>query len=193
MLEALTSTCIGRPWFSRLEMALPRRSFVMVSSHQLRCSELHTSLCGEFSRLLIVAIAQRSGKFKATRKMASQKEQQMQRKSVVMALALVALFAVAGCSGQPLSTREKGTLGGAGIGAVGGAIVGAAVGAPAAGAAIGGALGGVTGYAIGNHMQNTQVANQQTEQHIESQHREIEKQHREIQQLQNEDETSSAK
>jgi len=50
----------------------------------------------------------------------------MRRNSIVTAaLALIALFAVAGCSGQPLSTREKGTLGGAGIGAVAGAIVGA--------------------------------------------------------------------
>lgn len=53
----------------------------------------------------------------------------MRRNSIVTAaLALVALFAVAGCSGQPLSTREKGTLGGAGIGAATGAIIGAAVG-----------------------------------------------------------------
>ena len=117
----------------------------------------------------------------------------MKRKSILTALALVALIAVAGCSGQPLSTREKGTLGGAGIGAVGGAVVGAVVGAPAAGAAIGGALGGVTGYAVGNHMQNTETANQQTQQRIASQQREIEHQHREIQQLKNEQETASAK
>src|SRR5262245_11218745 len=41
---------------------------------------------------------------------------------------LVGLIGVAGCSGQPLSTREKGTLGGAGLGAATGAIIGAAVG-----------------------------------------------------------------
>src|ERR1700731_1075895 len=93
------------------------------------------------------------------------------RKRARAALALIAMVAGGGCSGQPLSTREKGTLGGAGIGAVGGAIVGAAVGAPGAGAAIGGALGGVTGYAVGNHMQNTEAANQQTQQHTESQQR----------------------
>jgi uncharacterized protein YcfJ len=115
----------------------------------------------------------------------------MKRKSSVTAtLALVAVFAVAGCSGQPLSTREKGTLGGAGIGAIGGTIVGAAVGAPAAGALIGGAAGGVAGYAIGNHMQNTEAANHQTQQHIESQQREIEHQHEEIQQLKSSEETS---
>jgi osmotically inducible lipoprotein OsmB len=42
--------------------------------------------------------------------------------------ALFAAFALAGCSGQPLSTREKGTLGGGVLGAGAGAIIGAAVG-----------------------------------------------------------------
>ncbi|MGH7865895.1 MAG: YMGG-like glycine zipper-containing protein, partial [Candidatus Binataceae bacterium] len=78
----------------------------------------------------------------------------MRAKIGVAAIALVGLFLMAGCSGQPLSTREKGTLGGAALGAGAGAIVGAAVGAPGAGAAIGGALGGVTGYAVGNSMQD---------------------------------------
>jgi len=36
---------------------------------------------------------------------------------VTISLAVAALFVIAGCSGTPLSTREKGTLGGAGIGA----------------------------------------------------------------------------
>jgi hypothetical protein len=53
---------------------------------------------------------------------------------------------VAGCSGEPLTTREQGTL-------IGG---GSAVGHPAAGAAIGGVGGAATGYAIGNHEQNQQ-------------------------------------
>jgi uncharacterized membrane protein len=114
----------------------------------------------------------------------------MKRNSILTTLlALVALFVFAGCSGQPLSTREKGTLGGAGIGAIGGAIIGAAVGAPAAGAAIGGALGGVTGYAIGNEMQNNETANQQTQQQMQSQQQQIEEQRRQIQQLQQEKET----
>src|SRR5260221_13099259 len=98
----------------------------------------------------------------------------MQRKSIVMAtLALVALFAVAGCSGQPLSTREKGTLGGLGIGAVTGTTIGAAVGAPGAGAAIGGAIGGVGGYAVGNEMQNQRIAIPQSQEQIQSQHRQF--------------------
>ena len=40
---------------------------------------------------------------------------------------LAAAIFVAGCTGQPLSTREEGTLGGAGIGAGAGALGGAAV------------------------------------------------------------------
>jgi hypothetical protein len=70
--------------------------------------------------------------------------------------AVVLAVSVAGCSGEPLTTREKGTMIGTGVGAAGGAIVGAAVGAPAAGAAIGGAAGAATGFAVGNHLQNEQ-------------------------------------
>ena len=66
---------------------------------------------------------------------------------------------------DPLSTREKGTLGGAGIGA--------AVGAPGAGAAIGAAIGGVTGYAIGNSMQNNEAAKKQTPAQIDPEQKEI--------------------
>jgi len=68
--------------------------------------------------------------------------------------ALVLAATLAGCYGEPLSTREKGTLIGTGVGAAGGAVVGSAVGHPLAGAAIGGVAGGVTGYAVGNHIQN---------------------------------------
>ncbi|MGH7924474.1 MAG: glycine zipper family protein, partial [Candidatus Binatus sp.] len=67
---------------------------------------------------------------------------------VTAALALAALFLIAGCSGEPLSTREKGTIGGTAIGAATGAIIGAAVGSPGAGAAIGAAVGGVGGFAV---------------------------------------------
>jgi hypothetical protein len=54
---------------------------------------------------------------------------------------LLTVILFVGCSGGPLTTREKG----AGIGALGGAaaggLIGAAVGHPGAGAAIGGGLG----------------------------------------------------
>jgi phage tail tape-measure protein len=75
---------------------------------------------------------------------------------VTFAIAGAAMIAVAGCYGQPLSTREKGTLAGGAIGAGTGAIVGAAVGAPLAGAAIGGVVGAGTGMAVGNSMQNNE-------------------------------------
>ena len=55
-------------------------------------------------------------------------------------LVAAAMVVVMGCSGQPLSTREKGTFIGTGVGAATGAIIGAAVGNPLAGAAIGGGV-----------------------------------------------------
>ena len=78
------------------------------------------------------------------------------KRLIGLVLSILMMIAVAGCYGQPLSTREKGTLlgGAAGLGA--GALVGSAVGAPGAGAAIGGVGGALAGYGIGNHMQNEQ-------------------------------------
>ena len=102
----------------------------------------------------------------------------------VAALLLIAAFAMAGCSGQPLSTREEGTLGGGALGAGTGAIIGLAVGHPLAGAAIGGALGAGTGFVVGNSMQNQQASTQQQQGQIQNQQQEIESQRRQIQQLQ---------
>ncbi|HKD68791.1 MAG TPA: glycine zipper domain-containing protein [Candidatus Binataceae bacterium] len=104
-------------------------------------------------------------------------------------LCLAVLIGATGCSGQPLSTREKGTLLGGGIGAATGAIIGAAVGAPGAGAAIGGAIGGVGGFAVGNAMQNQEAQQAQTQSQIDSQQREIQRQRREIQSLKSQQET----
>jgi osmotically inducible lipoprotein OsmB len=106
-----------------------------------------------------------------------------------IAIALVGALALAGCSGQPLSTREKGTLGGGLLGAGTGAIIGAAVGAPGAGAAIGGALGAGTGYVVGNALQNQEVTSQQQQGQIANQQRELQSQRRQIQQLQSEQAT----
>lgn len=75
---------------------------------------------------------------------------------VTLIVAAGALIAIAGCSGQPLTTRETGTLAGGAIGVGGGALVGAAVGHPLAGAAIGGVVGAGTGMAIGNSLQNNE-------------------------------------
>jgi osmotically inducible lipoprotein OsmB len=100
-----------------------------------------------------------------------------------VAFVLVAAFALAGCSGQPLSTREEGTLGGGVLGAGAGAIIGAAVGHPGAGAAIGGALGAGTGYVVSNSMQNNQNAQAQTQSQIQQQQQELEQQRQQIEQL----------
>jgi uncharacterized protein YcfJ len=104
-------------------------------------------------------------------------------RSLILVLAVVTGLAVAGCSGQPLSTREKGTLGGGALGAGTGAIIGAAVGHPGMGAAIGGGMGAVGGYAVGNQMQNQEAQQTQTQGQISQQQSEIERQRRELQQL----------
>jgi outer membrane lipoprotein SlyB len=110
-------------------------------------------------------------------------------KLITVAIALLMLLGFVGCSGQPLSTREKGTGIGALAGGATGAIIGAAVGAPGAGAAIGSALGAGGGFLIGNALQNQQVQTQQTQTQIESQQREIEQQRREIEGLKQQQET----
>ena len=60
---------------------------------------------------------------------------------------------VAGCS-QPLTTREKGALIGAGVGAGAGAVVGNQMGNTAAGALVGAGVGAVGGAIIGDSMQS---------------------------------------
>jgi osmotically inducible lipoprotein OsmB len=105
--------------------------------------------------------------------------------SILVVITLwVMIVALAGCSGEPLSTREEGTLGGGAIGAGTGAIIGSAVGAPGAGAAIGGALGAGTGMLVGNEMQNNEDAEKKTQAQISSQQSQIEQQRQQIQQLQ---------
>lgn len=93
------------------------------------------------------------------------------------------MLATVGCTAQPLTAREKGTLGGGVLGAGTGAIIGAAVGHPAAGAAIGGGLGALGGLAVGNAMENQNVQQQQTQDQISQQQQEIEQQRRELEQM----------
>ena len=107
----------------------------------------------------------------------------------VMAVSLIAALILVGCSGQPLSTREKGTIGGGVLGAGAGALIGSAVGSPGAGAAIGGALGAGTGFVVGNALQNQEVTSQQQNNQIQYQQSEIQSQRRQIQQLQQEQQT----
>jgi phage tail tape-measure protein len=111
------------------------------------------------------------------------------RISAIGGISLAAIILVAGCSGQPLTTREKGIGLGALLGAGSGAIVGAAVGHPGAGAAIGGALGAGTGYVVGNEFQNLEIAARHNEARLSYQQREIESQRRQIRQLQETAET----
>ena len=110
-------------------------------------------------------------------------------KTIACGLAVVMSLTVVGCSGQPLSTREKGTGIGALAGAGTGAIIGAAVGAPGAGAAIGGALGAGGGFLVGNELQNREISQHRTQAQINSQQQEIEHQHRQIEQLKQQQET----
>jgi len=78
------------------------------------------------------------------------------KRLIALVLSILMMIAIVGCYGEPLSTREKGTLIGGVAGAGAGALVGSAVGAPGAGAAIGGLGGAAVGYGIGNHIQNQQ-------------------------------------
>jgi phage tail tape-measure protein len=111
------------------------------------------------------------------------------KKTIVCGLAAIMALVLIGCSGQPLSTREKGTGIGALVGAGSGAIIGAAVGSPGAGAAIGGALGAGGGFLVGNELQNQEVRQHRTEAQINEQQQAIEQQRRQIQQLKQQQET----
>src|SRR5256886_217345 len=94
-----------------------------------------------------------------------------------------AVIIFAGCSGGPMTTREKG----AGIGALGGAaaggIIGAAVGHPGAGAAIGGALGLGAGALVGDQMQGQEIKQADQQKQVDANQAEIERQRREIERL----------
>lgn len=107
------------------------------------------------------------------------------RAAAIVLMAAIALTA-AGCTGEPLTTREKGTLLGGGLGAATGSIIGAAVGSPGAGAAIGGGLGAVTGALVSNELQNHEDREKQIEAKLREQEREIEQQRREIERLEQE-------
>lgn len=72
---------------------------------------------------------------------------------LVMAVGLT--LAVAGCS-TPLSTREKGAIGGAAVGAGAGAVIGSASGHTGTGALIGAGVGAVSGALIGDAIQSSE-------------------------------------
>lgn len=96
--------------------------------------------------------------------------------------ALALMLLLSACS-QPLSTREKGTLVGGGLGAASGAIIGSAVGSPGAGAAIGGAMGALTGGLIGDQLQGLENRMAYQRHQIYRQNRELQRQRRDIEKL----------
>ncbi len=107
----------------------------------------------------------------------------MNKSTLKLLLVITATLFLAACSGQPLSTREKGTIFGGVLGAGSGAIIGSAVGAPGAGAAIGGALGAGTGFVVGNALQNTEYAIRQNRSQLSAEQREIARQRADIERL----------
>ena len=87
--------------------------------------------------------------------------------------AVVAVLALIVSCSQPLSTREKSTLVGGGLGAATGAIIGAAVGNPGAGAAIGGALGAGTGALVGDRFQKRDNELEESQRQVSEQEQEL--------------------
>lgn len=71
---------------------------------------------------------------------------------IIIVLA-VGMFLASACAGGPATTREKGVLTGAAIGAGTGAIIGSQTGKAGPGALIGGAIGGVSGAIMGGAVQ----------------------------------------
>jgi hypothetical protein len=98
-------------------------------------------------------------------------------------LSLTGTMLVVACAGGPLTTREKGTLGGAALGAGTGAIIGGATGSPGTGALIGGALGGLGGAAVGGELQSQEQVQAEQQRKIEEQQRELERQRQELEEL----------
>ena len=104
-------------------------------------------------------------------------------RSARVGLLTVVLFVVLnGCSGQPLSTREQGTLAGGVLGSATGAIIGASVGSPAQAPPSAARWEGSAGL-FGNALQNQEIANQQTQNMLQEQQAEIERQRRMIERL----------
>jgi len=106
-----------------------------------------------------------------------------ERRTLVGLVMLISILVLGGCS-QPLSTREKGTLLGGGLGAASGAIIGSAVGSPGAGAAIGGAMGALGGGLVGDQLQGQEYRQAGQQRQINRQQRELNRQRRELRRLQ---------
>ena len=104
------------------------------------------------------------------------------KRSTLCVMAMVVVVLLGGCS-QPLSTREKSTIGGGLLGGAAGSIIGAAVGSPGAGAAIGTALGAGTGALYGDRAQGQEVQQAQQQQQIQQNELELQRQRQELERL----------
>jgi uncharacterized protein YcfJ len=106
------------------------------------------------------------------------------RTKYAQALLYTFLLTMAGCASGGLTTREKGTLGGAALGAGAGALIGEATGGgPGKGALIGGALGGLGGALTGNAMQSQDETSIVQQRDLDRQRYEIERQRRDLEDL----------
>ena len=101
----------------------------------------------------------------------------------VSLLSLSGCIILSGCSGAPLSGREKGVLTGGAIGSGLGAIIGNQSGNSGAGIAIGAAAGALAGGLIGNNADNTDAQNKALEERQRRQDEEIQRQRRELEEL----------
>ena len=107
------------------------------------------------------------------------------RTRLALALLCTLLFTIAGCARGGLTTREKGTLGGAALGAGAGALSGEATGSgPGKGALISGTWGGLGGALRGNTLQSHDEARIAQQQELERQCDELERQWRIVEELQ---------
>jgi osmotically inducible lipoprotein OsmB len=98
----------------------------------------------------------------------------MNRKLLSVLTAFLFVTTLTACS-EPLSTREKGGLIGAGAGAGVGAIIGSTVGHAAVGAAIGGPVGLIAGALIGDQLMGREQRQNDQQKAIDTNQAEIER------------------
>ena len=111
---------------------------------------------------------------------------QLNRSRTKSAQVLISTFllTMVGCAGGGLTPREKGTLGGAALGAGAGAIIGEVTdSSPGKGALIGGALGGLGGALTGNAMQSQDETTLAQQRELERQRYELERQRHEMEDM----------
>ena len=97
--------------------------------------------------------------------------------------ATVLLVSAVGCSGGPMTTREKGAGISALSSAAAGDLIGATVGHPDAGAAIGGALGLGTGALVGDQMLGQEQRQSDQQRQIDANQAELDRQRRELERV----------